>query len=360
MNLFNLNGFSNRRILVTGHTGFKGSWVALWLAELGAEVHGYALPPHTTPALYTEANVRSVLKSEWLGDVNDTGYLQHAIERIQPEYVFHLAAQTIVGTGYHAPLETWETNTLGTVRVLECCRKVGSVKSAVFVTTDKVYENHNCGRAFKESDALGGSDPYASSKSAAEHAVASWRKSFPQLCPVSTVRAGNVIGGGDWAENRIVPDCIRAFQKGELPEVRNPHHVRPWQYVLDPLYGYMQVALAQEQSPQLAGAWNFGPDDSCTVAALVLKAAECWGIQPTVETALGKLALAVQSFKEDATLALDSSKAHALLGWVPVLRGSEAIATTVDWYKRNHELRRERMAFQLCYAHIGEYMRRRA
>lgn len=315
-----VSAFKGSRVLVTGHTGFKGSWLTLWLTEFGAEVYGYALP--------VEGNeIAPAVKDECLADIRNVGMLQHFARQVKPDYLFHLAAQAVVSEGYHGPAETWETNTIGTVNALELCRHCPTIKSAIMVTTDKVYRNENLGRSFREPDELGGADPYSSSKAAAELAVSAWRQSY-QLCPISTVRAGNVIGGGDMAKDRLIPDCIRAFRKGEMPAIRNPGHVRPWQHVLEPIYGYLKLAAMQREDVSIQGAYNFGPctGDYATVGDVVGRLAACWGVTgPTHQQQ--------QTFGECKHLALEIGKAVAVLDWSPKLRLGECVRWTVEGYR---------------------------
>jgi CDP-glucose 4,6-dehydratase len=316
------SAYAGRRVLVTGHTGFKGAWLSLWLHELGAEVYGFSLPP-------TEGNelrVGGILSGECLADIRNVGEFQHFVREAQPHYLFHLAAQAVVSEGYHGPLETWETNVMGTANVLESIRHTPSIKSAVIVTTDKVYRNEGCGRAFRESDELGGECPYSGSKAACEIAVQTWRKSYT-MPPISTARAGNVIGGGDMTKDRLIPDCVRSFRQGQMPAIRCPEAVRPWQHVLDPLYGYLKLAVMQEENPSIAGAYNFGPANGgyLNVGDVVSRLAACWGM-------MGQPEPQERTFKEVPTLALESGKASAALGWTPLLCTQEAIEWTAGGY----------------------------
>ena len=257
-----------RSVFITGHTGFKGGWLTLWLQQAGARVHGYALAPPTTPNLFTVADVAEGLASHTLADVRDAKVLHEALVAAAPEVVFHLAAQPLVRYSYAEPVETFEVNVLGTVNLLEAVRTCPSVRAVVNVTTDKCYENRGDGRAHRESDALGGHDPYAASKACSELVTASYRSAFLAAAgiAVASARAGNVIGGGDWATDRLVPDVLRASDAGRPVSIRHPNATRPWQHVLDPLSGYLLLAQQLLQSPRdarlqaLAGAWNFGPD----------------------------------------------------------------------------------------------------
>jgi len=330
--------FRGRRVFLTGHTGFKGSWLAMWLAELGAQVHGYALEPPTSPSLFDEAHVVETLASHTLADVRDLGRLTAALMEAKPEFVFHLAAQPIVRRSYREPRETWEVNVLGTVNLLEAVRAVGSVRVCQVITSDKCYENPGQVCAFRETDAMGGHDPYSSSKGAAEIAVAAWRRSFFQGgVSLASARAGNVIGGGDWAEDRLIPDCVRALSRGEMIPVRSPNAIRPWQHVLEPLAGYLTLAAAQRRDPAtFADAFNFGPLpagnlDVGRVADLVVRS---WGSgrwEPTGPAAASDVR------HEAAFLKLDVTKATTLLDWAPRLAPDEAIGQTVRWYRRRHD-----------------------
>jgi CDP-glucose 4,6-dehydratase len=343
--------WSQRRVLVTGHTGFKGSWLSLWLAKLGADVSGYALAPSGSDHLFGLANVGTVLNRSYFAEINDAAALAAAFNQVQPEIVFHLAAQALVRPSYADPFETFATNVMGTARLLECVRGCPSVKVVVVVTSDKCYENHEWPYAYRESDSLGGHDPYSASKGAAELVVASWRRSFlaQQGVSLASARAGNVIGGGDFATDRILPDCIRALEQGRSIEVRSPASIRPWQYVLEPLAGYLLLAQQQYAQPQrFAQAWNFGPamGDTLTVAELVNQVVAVWGpgaawhAQPDVG-----------AVHEAKLLRLDTTLAQTLLGWQPSYRAREAVRRTVAWYRAC----REELPYQLCLDEIDAY-----
>jgi CDP-glucose 4,6-dehydratase len=319
-------------VLLTGHTGFKGSWLALWLRQLGAQVHGYALDPPTEPSLFAIANVAALLASDTRANLSDQSALQASFDRSRPEVVFHLAAQSLVREGYRDPLGTFGTNVLGTAAVLECARQCSSVRAVVVITTDKVYENRESLHAYREGDRLGGFDPYSASKAAAEIVSASYRSSFfsgegPRL---ATARAGNVIGGGDWAAERLVPDCLRAFAAGEAVHLRYPNALRPWQHVLEPLSGYLCLAtqLLGGGGVRFARAWNFGPgsDADATVIQVAQQVASCWGPDARVEASP-----AADQPHEAGLLRLDSEAARTALGWAPRWSLDEALNRTVRW-----------------------------
>lgn len=324
--------FGGARVLVTGHTGFKGAWLGEWLLALGAEVTGLALAPDTAPALFDQLGLAGRLRSV-LGDIRDAGLVRRVVAEAQPAFVFHLAAQPLVRRSYREPLLTWETNVLGTLHLLEALRGLDRPCAAVVVTTDKCYENREWFHGYREDDPLGGHDPYAASKAAAELAVAAWRRSFFHDSPVrlATARAGNVIGGGDWAADRIVPDAVRALQRGEPVRVRNPRATRPWQHVLEPLAGYLTLAARLAAAPPgptpLAAAFNFGPghDANRTVRELVEEVLRHW---PGRWEEAGDPAAP----HEAGLLQLSSDKAGALLGWRPAWTFAEAVRETVRWY----------------------------
>ena len=329
--------YEGKRVFVTGHTGFKGSWLCEMLLMAGAEVYGYALKPPTKPSLFAQLKLAKRIKSHVIGDVRDLKALTAAIRAAKPDYVFHLAAQPLVRESYRVPVETFDTNVMGTVNVLEAVRRVAIEQSnnrtieqcsVVCITTDKVYENDNRGKAFKEGDPLGGSDPYSASKGACEIAIASYRRSFFSAadCPVkvASARAGNVIGGGDWAADRIVPDAMRAFLSGRTLTVRNRKSTRPWQHVLEPLCGYLMLAASKEDA-----AFNFGPDEATvkTVGQLVAELKRHFPKAQVVDRTNP------EAPKEAKLLRLDSAKAHKVLGWKPRWDFKRTIAATAEWYK---------------------------
>jgi CDP-glucose 4,6-dehydratase len=318
-----------KRVLVTGDSGFKGSWLALWLNVLGAEIHGLSLPPDQRRNLYSLAKVGEISKTHFI-DIRKASQVRKVVGKIKPQIIFHLAAQPIVRMGYSQAKETWDTNLTGTIHLLEAARKLPSLKVIVVVTTDKVYRNPEKGASFVESDPLGGKDPYSASKAAADLATASYHQGFFQKMGVgvATARAGNVIGGGDWAKDRIVPDAIRAWGKGKSLLVRNPASIRPWQHVLDSLGGYLILAEKLWKNPRLSGAYNFGPEtsDRKTVRALIQQAS---GFSPKGKVVWGSSRAGPV---EARVLALNNSKAKKLLGFHPVWEFRAAVARTFDWY----------------------------
>ena len=320
--------YSGKRVFVTGHTGFKGSWLCEMLLMAEAEVYGYALKPPTKPSLFTQLKLAKRIKSHVIGDVRDLKSLTAALRAAKPDYVFHLAAQPLVRESYRQPVKTFDTNVMGTVNVLEAVRRIVRKCRVVCITTDKVYENDNKGRAFKESDPLGGSDPYSASKGACEIAISSYRRSFFSApdCPVrvASARAGNVIGGGDWAADRIVPDAMRAFLCGRTLTVRNRKSTRPWQHVLEPLTGYLTLGLSE-----CDGAFNFGPDEKTvkTVGQLVTELKRHFPKAKIADRTDPKAP------KEAKLLRLDSAKARKSLGWTPRWDFRKTIGATAEWYK---------------------------
>lgn len=319
-----------RRVLLTGHTGFKGSWLALWLGHMGARVAGYALAPATRPSLFEVAAAADGMASE-IGDVRDLEHLSAFVAARAPEVVFHLAAQPLVRQGYREPVETYATNVMGTVHLLESVRRAGGVRAVVNVTSDKCYENREWAWGYRESDPLGGRDPYSSSKGCAELVTAAYRSAFLASAGVAaaSARAGNVIGGGDWSEDRLVPDIVRAIRAGRGVRIRNPRAVRPWQHVLDPLNGYLVLAeRLWADGDGFAEAWNFGPspDDAWPVARVTEALLSRWEGAPGWEAEPG------DHPHEAATLILDAAKARARLDWHPRWDIARAIDETVDWY----------------------------
>jgi len=325
--------WAGKNVLVTGHTGFKGSWLALWLDSLGARVTGYALEPASKPSLWALAGAKSGVAST-IADIRDLGALQRAVKAVRPEVVFHLAAQSLVRQSYDDPVGTYASNVMGTVHLLEAVRHEPAVRAVVNVTSDKCYQNLETGQAYREDDPMGGRDPYSSSKGCAELVTTAYRASFfsregePAL---ASARAGNVIGGGDWAADRIVPDMVRATASGRSVLVRNPRAIRPWQHVLEPVSGYLQLAERLLSAPKdHAEGWNFGPDaeDAVSVEVIVSTIARLWG------PPAGWTADKGSHPHEAHFLKLDSAKARSRLGWRPRLRLQSALEWTVDWYKK--------------------------
>ena len=325
-----------RRVFLTGHTGFKGSWLCLWLNRLGAHVTGYALAPPTTPSLYEACNIASVLEKDIRADLLDAPRLRDDLISSEPDIVVHMAAQALVREGYRDPVVTFATNLLGTVHLLDAVRHAPSVRAALIITTDKCYANREWVHPYRESDELGGADPYSASKACAEIATHAWRSSFAARGStphpaIATVRAGNVIGGGDWAVDRLIPDCIRAFTDRTPVVLRYPQAVRPWQHVLEPLAGYLTLAerLAGETPDRFAGAWNFGPDTSgeATVRDVAQGLARIWGSGAEVRVSGDTVEL-----HESGLLRLDSTKAQVELGWRPRFTLTEALTETARWY----------------------------
>lgn len=323
--------WSGKRVLVTGHTGFKGGWLVAMLAEMGAEIGGYALPPDTEPCLFDTIGVKKRCRHV-VGDIRDAAHLKAAVAGFDPEIVVHMAAQPLVRRSYREPLLTFETNVVGTANLLDACRGLDSLRVVVSVTTDKVYENHQWPWGYRENDQLGGHDPYSASKAAAELVTAAWRSSYlaAQGVRVATARAGNVIGGGDWSEDRIIPDAVRAFTRGESLLVRNPAAVRPWQHVVDPLTGYLMLAQALWDSADFAEGWNFGPEQVHVVPVRAVADVFCaaWG-----EGAGWHAPGESHGPHEAALLLLDSAKARSRLGWVPRMGLEEAVEATAHWYR---------------------------
>ena len=329
--------YRGKKVLVTGHTGFKGGWLVTWLKVLGARVVGFSLPPESDrPSLFRSAEVEKGITSIF-GDIRDFSSLSSVLKTHEPEIVFHLAAQPLVRRSYHEPVETYTTNVIGTVNVLEAIRHTRSVRVAVIITTDKCYENREWVYAYREIDPLGGFDPYSSSKACAELVTAAYRNSFflsAQRVLIASARAGNVLGGGDWADDRIVPDIIRALFAGATVVLRNPEARRPWQHVLDPLRGYLILGKRLwEEGKEFAEAWNFGPrdEDVISVRELTERVIKTWGSgELRIQEGEGRL-------HEAQYLKLECSKARARLGWNPLLTIDEAIEATVSWYRSYRE-----------------------
>jgi len=340
-----------KRVFLTGHTGFKGSWLSLWLQSLGAAVHGLALVPPTTPNLFTVAQVAAGMASHTVGDIRDLATVQKAMQAAQPDIVIHMAAQPLVRLSYAEPVETYATNVMGTVHVLESARRTPSVKAIVVVTTDKCYENKEWAWGYREDEPMGGHDPYSNSKGCAELVASAYRSSFLQSqgIAVATARAGNVIGGGDWAADRLVPDILRAFEQNQPVTIRNPHATRPWQHVLEPLSGYLTLAEhLTTQGQAFAEGWNFGPkdDDARPVQWIVEHMVTSWGHGASWQRDGG-------THPHEANyLKLDISKAKARLNWQPRWPLATALAHITTWHQAwlaNDDMKK------LCLAQIQKY-----
>lgn len=321
-----------RRVFLTGHTGFKGSWLALWLTQMGAEVHGYALAPPTNPSLFEVANVASRLASSTLADIRDGAALAQAMAAARPSVVLHLAAQPLVRYSYAAPAETFAVNVMGVVHLLEAVRATPGVVAVVNVTTDKCYENREWVWPYRENEALGGHDPYSSSKACAELVTAAYRRSFLAAAGVAlaSARAGNVIGGGDWAADRLLPDFLRALDAGKPLVIRSPQATRPWQHVLEPLAGYLSLTerLCAPDAVAFADAWNFGPDEADARPVQWIVERLCEQVPGATWQCDG-----APQLHEANNLRLDSAKAKSLLGWQPRWSLAEALERTVSWHQ---------------------------
>jgi CDP-glucose 4,6-dehydratase len=320
----------NKRVLMTGHTGFKGAWMSLWLHSMDSKVQGFALAPPTTPSLFEEAKVSDLIQSN-LGDIRDFAAVARVVKDFKPEIVFHMAAQPLVRYSYDAPLETYNTNVMGTAHVLESIRAIDSVRAVVNVTTDKCYENREWVWGYREDEAMGGYDPYSSSKACSELVTAAYRQSFLNKAgiAVATARAGNVIGGGDWAKDRLIPDILRAFANKQPVSIRNPNSIRPWQHVLEPLSGYLLLAEKLCAEPaSFSQAWNFGPkdDDAKPVGWIVERMASKWGKEANWSFDEG------DHPHEAHYLKLDISKVRQNLGWSPRWSLDQALDRTVEWH----------------------------
>lgn len=358
------DAYAGRRVFLTGHTGFKGGWLTLWLRELGAQVFGYALPPDPNPTLFDAAGVGEACESCVLADVRDLGKLEAQLRAAKPDVVLHLAAQPLVRLSYEQPLDTLTTNVVGTAHVLEAVKRAGRPCAVVVVTSDKCYENREWIYGYREDEAMGGHDVYSMSKGAAELVAASWRRSFfhpaklaQHGVALATARAGNVVGGGDWAKDRIVPDCVTALAEGRPIVVRNPRGVRPWQHVLEPLSGYLLLGArlmgaGTEDRARFCEPWNFGPnvEDARTVREVVEAVIREWGSgswedrhDPAAPHEAGLLRLSIE-------------KAQARLGWLPRWRFDETFARTIAWYRAFHGGARGAALRDLTVNQIREYM----
>lgn len=350
--------YRGKRVLVTGHTGFKGSWLSIWLHEMGAEVTGVAREPATGRDNFVLSGIGKKIRADIRADIRDGNRIREIFAEYRPQIVFHLAAQPLVRLSYEIPVETYETNVMGSIHVMEAIRSCPETKVGIMVTTDKCYENKEQLWGYRENEPMGGYDPYSSSKGAAEIAISSWRRSFFNPVEyarhgksIASVRAGNVIGGGDWAKDRIIPDCIRALEAGKAMEIRNPKAVRPWQHVLEPLGGYMLLAMKMWENPaEYCEAWNFGPRAESIVPV--------WDVAGMVVEAFGTGSLRDVSdpdaLHEARLLMLDISKAKFRLGWEPRMDIRSCVDMTADWYRRYAK----EDVYGLCVRQIEEYRRK--
>lgn len=351
--------FRGKRVLVTGHTGFKGSWLAIWLHEIGAEVIGVGLAPYSDRDNFVLSGIGDKIKADLRADIRDGEKMKKIFAEYQPEIVFHLAAQPLVRLSYDIPVETYQTNVMGTINIMEAIRATDSVKVAVMITTDKCYENKEQIWGYRENEPMGGYDPYSSSKGAAEIAISSWRRSFfnpadygnKHHVSIASVRAGNVIGGGDWAKDRIIPDCIRALEAGNPIEIRSPKAIRPWQHVLEPLSGYLLLAQKMWEEPtKYCEGWNFGPEaESITpvwdVATMLTKYYGSGELKDVSNPA---------ALHEANLLMLDITKAKYQLGWKPRTNIEQCCQFTADWYKRYQQ----EDVYNLCVEQINTFISR--
>jgi len=343
--------WQGKKVFLTGHTGFKGGWLSLWLADMGAIVKGYALNPPTTPSLFIEANVAMNIESE-IGDIRDFDQLKKSMTTFNPDILIHMAAQPLVRLSYKEPLETYDTNVMGTVKVLEVARSCPHLKAIVSVTTDKCYENKEWAWGYRENEPMGGFDPYSSSKGCAELVTSAYRRSFMQEQGIglASARAGNVIGGGDWADDRLIPDILRAFENEESVIIRNPASTRPWQHVLEPLSGYLVLAQNLYQNPtEFAEGWNFGPFDEDAKPV-------DWILNHMVQNWQGSnWELDKNAHPHEAGyLKLDISKAKSRLNWHPTWRLEQTLAKIINWHQA---WLNEADMQELCLKEINEYMR---
>lgn len=346
------NIYRNKKVFITGHTGFKGSWLSIWLQTLGAKVCGYSLKPNTNPSMYQELDIENKIEKSIIGNILDYETLEDSINDFQPEIIFHLAAQPIVRLSYKEPKLTYETNVIGTLNVLEVARKCKSVRAFVNVTTDKCYENKEIARGYKEDEPMGGYDMYSSSKGCVEIMSSSYRRSFLQeedSMSMATARAGNVIGGGDWAEDRLIPDCIRYINQNKAIEIRNPIAVRPWQHVLEPLSGYLLLGQKLlETGKDYAEGFNFGPNEES-----ILKVSE---VAQKIIDNYNKGEVIVHkkdNLHEANLLMLNIEKAKTVLNWTPTYTANEAIKETVEWYK--HFYAKDTDMYQYTIQQIKNY-----
>ena len=351
------NFYCGKRVLVTGHTGFKGSWLSIWLHELGAEVVGVSQDPFTNRDNYVLSGIGNKMMADLRSDICDGQKMKEIFQKYQPEIVFHLAAQPLVRYSYEQPVETYEANVMGTIHVMEAIRATSSVKVGVMITTDKCYDNKEQMRGYKEDDPFGGYDPYSSSKGACEIAIQSWRRSFfnpedygkKHHVSLASVRAGNVIGGGDWALDRIIPDCIKALEQDRVIDIRSPKAIRPWEHVLEPLSGYMLLAKKQWEHPtEFCEGWNFGPESESVSTV--------WEVATELIKNYGKGELKdssdLNAVHEAKLLMLDITKAKTKLGWKPRMNMQQCMDLVADWYKRYQK----EDVYQLCVEEIEKFI----
>ncbi len=349
--MFN-NIYKGKKVFVTGHTGFKGSWLTLWLTKLGANVCGYSLAPNTKPSMFEELDIQNKISKSIIGDILDNEKLQAEMNEFKPDIVFHLAAQPLVRLSYAEPILTYQTNVIGSLNVLEAARHTQSIKAFVNITTDKCYENKEVNRGYKEDEPMGGYDMYSSSKGCVEIMSSSFRRSFLQeegTYAMATARAGNVIGGGDWALDRLIPDCVRYINAGEKIEIRNPVAIRPWQHVLEPLSGYLLLGeKLLEEGKKFAEGFNFGPNEDSVlrVAEVALKVCEYYGKGEVVVHKRDDL-------HEANLLMLNIEKAEQVLGWIPTYTADEAVKRSIEWYK--HFYNQEADMYDFTMKQIKEY-----
>ena len=355
--VINSTFWKNKNVFLTGHTGFKGSWLTIWLLEMGANICGYSVDIPTNPGLFKEAGLESKIEHNF-GDIRDYKKLKDEIESFQPDIIIHMAAQPLVRQSYIQPRETYETNVMGTVNVLEAVRHVSTIKSTVIITTDKCYENREWEYGYREIDPMGGYDPYSNSKGAAELAVSAYNQSLFQNTKqmVTSARAGNVIGGGDWAKDRLVPDVIESIKNHEKVKIRNPKAIRPWQHVLEPLSGYLLLAEKGYNEDNVRGGWNFGPadEDAQNVQWVTEKIGETWG-QDDVWVKDGD-----EHPHEANYLKLDISKARMNLKWSPKWDASMAVEKTTRWYKDfyTEKLQTEQQVYERCVNDLQSYLKK--
>ncbi len=351
------NFYKGKKILVTGHTGFKGSWLSIWLHELGAEVIGVGLDPYSEKDNFVLSNIGSKIKADIREDIREGEEMKRIFSEYQPEIVFHLAAQPLVRLSYEQPVYTYQTNVMGTINIMEAIRSTKSVKVAVMITTDKCYENKEQMKGYVETDPFGGYDPYSSSKGACEIAIQSWRRSFfnpedygkKHTVSIASVRAGNVIGGGDWAKDRIIPDCIRALESTKVIDIRSPKAVRPWEHVLEPLSGYMLLAKKMWENPtEYCEGWNFGPEAGSVLTV--------WDVASAIIESFGfgelKDISDPTALHEANLLMLNIEKAQKRLGWKPHLNAKQCVVLTTDWYKRY----KKEDVYKICLDEINQFI----